>query len=374
MAHAPWTTRFGDARQTDLFVQDVQCNSVLWFAEQKRGRDGELLDEGIRPRIIGVVDVPVPYPLLRVVFRAFPGSQLIDAVWDEVMPPPVEENERRFSTKNPLFRPLFRTDPRSKRAAAIPKTNFMGEQLNEFWKFALAARNRESEEYGLTPCLLDPPEPNLANIVVDTDLTNNARKLYNVASWRLHMAKHYSKLFGAYAMAFKRLDMREATISETMANAIFDDVVAKRIHRRPRSYGWYVIKRYWLPVWALRNWLWKTSVARNYAPGAPGYLEDLKNCDEFVDDGLTIDIDDDAFDAVDAVGYDPIDCEFDKILGKRPHAESSDDRGDSDSEFEDVVYVVPATKRVCRNAQRHQSDEVCERGVGVSGSRRALVF
>lgn len=369
MAHAPWTTRIGAARQTDLFVEDVQCNSVLWFPERKRDRNGKLLDDEIRPRIVGVVDAPVPYPLLRVVFRAFPGSELIKAAWDAVMPPPVEKDEWGF--KKRLVSPIFETERQYSRAAAIPDIRLVGEEWKPFWAFALEVRNGVPAEHRLTASLLQPHEPNLAKIVVDTDLTNNERKRYDVARWRLYTARHYAKLFGAYAMAFKRLDVREATFSEMMAKAIFDDVVAKRIHHRPRSYGWYVIKRYWLPVWALRNWLWKTSVARKYAPGAPGYLEDLKNCDEFVDDGLMINIADDAFEAVE---YDPLDCEFDKILGKRPYAESSEDGTDSDSEFEDAVYVVPATKRVCRHAPRHTSDEFCERGVGAPVSRRALVF
>ena len=62
----------GADRQTDLFVEDVQCNSVLWFPEQTRGRDGEFLDDGICPRIVGVVDIPVPYPLLRAILSVQP--------------------------------------------------------------------------------------------------------------------------------------------------------------------------------------------------------------------------------------------------------------------------------------------------------------
>ena len=333
-------------RQTDLFVEDVQCNSVLWFAEPKRGRGGEFLDRVTRPRIVSVVDVSVPYPLLRAVFRAFPGSELVASVWDDVMPPPVEKDDWLYSAENTLVNPRFEAERQSKRAAAIPDTRFVGEEGTKFWAFALEVRIGESAEHRLTASLRQPHEPNLAKIVVDTDLTNHARKRYDVAKWRLCMARHYSKLFGAYAMAFQLMDMREATLSERMAKAIFDDVVAKRVHRRPRSYGWYVIKRYWLPVWTLRNWLWKVSVARKYAPGASGYLQDLEevqDCYEFVcdDDGMTIVADDGDEGMVDA---DPIltqlDCEFDRIIGKRRRVgevggcPNQSDWVVSDSEFE----------------------------------------
>lgn len=346
MAHAPRTSRMGADRQTDLFVEDVQCNSVLWFPEQKRGRDGEFLDDGICPRIVGVVDIPVPYPLLRAILRAFPGSELVAAVWDDVMPPPIQEDEWMYSSKN-TYCPLFEGERQCKRDAMLPKTNIIRDELKIFWEFALEIRNWDPEDRpDILSYFLERPKPNLANIVLDTDLTNQARTRYDVAAWRLHMARHYAKLFGAYAMEFQRLDMRLATHSERIAKAIFDDVVAKRIHNRPRSYGWYVIKRYWLPIWTLRNWLWKTSVARKYAPGAPGYLEDLQNCDEFVDDGLTIDIDYDAFDQVE---YDPIDHEFETILGKRDCVKTSEESSDSDYS---ELYAVTARKRMRRHSPR----------------------
>lgn len=303
-----------NARQTDLFVEDVQCSSVLWFADRK------CAGGGFRPKIVGVVDVAVPFPLLRAVFKAFPGPTATQTVWDAVMPPVVEDDN---SKHNCISDPSFERELKSKRDAIIPKHRLVGKESKRFTEFAVEVSHGVPSQYHLLSILRDRPKPNLAKIVVDTDVTNGARKRYDVAAWRLQMAKHYSKLFGAYTMVFQGLDLRNATLSERMAKSIFDDAVAKRIHRRPRSYGWYVLKRYWLPVWTLRNWLWKVVVARKYAPGAPGYLQDLEDLQqngyEFVDDGImtiVVDDDDDAMLGADQM-FTQLDWEFRKILGKR---------------------------------------------------------
>ena len=108
--------------------------------------------------------------------------------------------------------------------------------------------------------------------------------------------------------------MSTATVGERVAKCIFDDVLAKRIHKRPRSYGWYVVKQYFMPIWRLRNWLWKTTIAKKYAPGGVGFLQDRDGAEMFVDLGATEIL----YELPsDGMVYDELDAEFDRILGKR---------------------------------------------------------
>ena len=133
----------------------------------------------------------------------------------------------------------------------------------------------------------DPADAiNLSSIVNQTQATALIDKMgVDLAKIRLYYAKRYSVLLGAFNLVFKKLDMSTATVGERVAKCIFDDVLAKRIHKRPRSYGWYVVKQYFMPIWRLRNWLWKTTIAKKYAPGGVGFLQDRDDAEMFIDLG-----------------------------------------------------------------------------------------
>ena len=162
----------------------------------------------------------------------------------------------------------------------------------------------------------DPADAiNLSSIVNQTQATALVDKMgVDLAKIRLYYAKRYSVLLGAFNLVFKKLDMSTATVGERVAKCIFDDVLAKRIHKRPRSYGWYVVKQYFMPIWRLRNWLWKTTIAKKYAPGGVGFLQDRDGAEMFVDLGATEIL----YELPsDGMVYDELDAEFDRILGKR---------------------------------------------------------
>lgn len=294
----------------DLLNADVRCSAIVWTSENEhRVKNPE-------KHICGVVDESVPFPLLRAVFRTAPASEEITGIWNRSMKNGAENGEcgmyvSSYREKSYVSRPESKT---IQRREVVKDVVF--DAFNAFSTSIVGAK-RFVRRWNATNSI------NLSSIVAETAATALIDTMpIDLATIRLYYANRYSILFGAFNLVFEKLDMSTATVGERVAKCIFADVLAKRIHKRPRSYGWYVVKQYFMPIWGLRNWLWKTTIAKKYAPGGVGFLEDRDAAAMFVD-----------LDAVempfelpsDCMVYDELDDEFDRILGKRDRERASDD-------------------------------------------------
>ena len=289
-------------QMVDLLHADVPCSGIVWTKkDDPRVKNPE-------PRICGVVDENVPFPLLRAVLRTAPGSTELTDIWNRLM---------KYGDGNEDCG-LYVLSHREHACLSYPCPSeiYLDEaRMGPVYEAFDAVSTSVIGKKCMFPHLITPETLDLSSIVTHTDATELVKKLnVNLAKVRLYYANRYSILFGGFNLIFEKLDMSTATVGERVAKCIFADVLAKRIHKRSRSYGWYVLKHYFMPIWRLRNWLWKTTVAKKYAPGSVGFLEDRHAAAMFVDE-----------DAALAVEYDEIDAEFDRIFRKRARERASDD-------------------------------------------------
>lgn len=382
--------------QTDVYLEDVLIDAALLTSDR----------DGFDPKKYGTVRVVVPYPLLRVIFRTAPASHRLYNAWKLLMGPTHDgidfSLERALKETNEDRDCVFGMPVPGEVEFGPPSQPRWGER-EAFREFsdgvltpALCAKRRNAWIRKYVSSLPDsefkewfngiiPGERmrlDLSQIVAESNShTKEFEEQYDVASWRLAIARRYARLFGAYEMIVEELDLETATASERMQRALFRDIRSNTRFVQPRgrygrSYGWYVLRKYWMCAFGAFNWLWKAALRRKYAPSV--FLADPANYDlpiigddvPISDNGdtLLMTLKDDVFESQEGA-MEPAGPE--RVLGKHARSPSPEPTStDDDSDLE-----TPSTVRACKRMRRREAKGL-EKGLekGLWNVNRGLYF
>ena len=228
--------------ERSLFGDDVLCQGVLLKRIDRSrtrthyARGGNYRDTP-RLRISGVYSTTIPVPILRRLFAMRFSDYKYDQWADHLAHPDA------FTINVPRL------------ASNSEETEYFRffDSLYTMW-FRNVADDRTVFD--------------VSKIFTET-IPNTTSERFDVSAWRLHLARECG--------AFLGLLNHSCYAEKTPMSKLYADVMNNTLPPKTRSYGWYVIKRIWLPLWRLTNRWWASSVETKYAPQSIGFLEEMRS-------------------------------------------------------------------------------------------------